>query len=177
MLAKLRNGGEACTAANRFYVEASVADRFAEKLAAKMGAMTMGRGDDDGVQLGPLVTEATVEKVDRLAKDAISGGARALVGGQRPGGNGFFYPATVLVDVPEDADCLTEEIFGPVAPIVTFTTEAEAVRQANDTPFGLVAYLYTGDLGRGLRVSERLECGMVGINRGVISDPAHLSVG
>jgi len=134
MLAKLRNGGEACTAANRFYVEASVADRFAEKLAAKMGAMTMGRGDDDGVQLGPLVTEATVEKVDRLAKDAISGGARALVGGQRPGGNGFFYPATVLVDVPEDADCLTEEIFGPVAPIVTFTTEAEAVRRATTLP-------------------------------------------
>ena len=145
---------------------------FADKLASAMGSMSMGRGDDDGVKLGPLVNEATVDKVDGLVKDAISGGARALVGGQRPDGAGFFYPATVLVDVPEDADCLTEEIFGPVAPIVTFTTEAEAVRQANDTPFGLVAYLYTGDLGRGLRVSERLECGMVGINRGVISGPA-----
>ncbi|MBA3368536.1 MAG: NAD-dependent succinate-semialdehyde dehydrogenase [Geodermatophilaceae bacterium] len=172
MLAKLRNGGEACTAANRFYVEASVADRFAEMLAGKMGAMTMGRGDDDGVQLGPLVNQATVEKVDRLVTEAISGGARALVGGKRPARDGFFYPATVLVDVSDDADCLTEEIFGPVAPIVTFSTEDEAVRKANDTPFGLVAYLYTGDLGRGLRISERLECGMVGINRGVISDPA-----
>jgi len=172
MLAKLRNGGEACTAANRFYVEESIADRFADKLASAMGSMSMGRGDDDGVKLGPLVNEATVDKVDRLVKDAISGGARALVGGKRPDGAGFFYPATVLVDVPEKADCLTEEIFGPVAPIVTFTSEAEAVRQANDTPYGLVAYLYTGDLGRGLRVSESLECGMVGINRGVISDPA-----
>lgn len=172
MLAKLRNGGEACTAANRFYVEESVAERFAEKLASKMGSMTMGRGEDDGVQLGPLVNAATVEKVDRLVKGAISGGARALVGGERPDGAGFFYPATVLVDVPDDADCLTEEIFGPVAPIVTFTSESDAVRKANDTEFGLVAYLYTGDLGRGLRVSDSLECGMVGINRGVISDPA-----
>lgn len=172
MLAKLRNGGEACTAANRFYVEDSVADRFAEKLAAAMGTMTMGRGDDDGVRLGPMVNAVTVDKVDRLVKGAVAGGARALVGGQRPGGDGFFYPATVLVDVPDDADCLTEEIFGPVAPIVRFSSEAEAVRKANDTPFGLVAYLYTGDLGRGLRVSEALECGMVGINRGVVSDPA-----
>ncbi len=172
MLAKLRNGGEACTAANRFYVEESVAETFAEKLAAAMGEMTMGRGDDDGVKLGPLVNEATVDKVDRLVKDAVAGGARALIGGSRPDGGGYFYPATVLVDVPDDADCLTEEIFGPVAPIATFRSEDEAVRKANDTPFGLVAYLYTGDLGRGLRVSERLESGMVGINRGVISDPA-----
>jgi succinate-semialdehyde dehydrogenase/glutarate-semialdehyde dehydrogenase len=172
MLAKMRNGGEACTAANRFYVEESVAERFAEKLAAAMSAMTMGRGDDDGVQLGPLVNEATVDKVDRLVRGAVAGGARALVGGQRPDGDGFFYPATVLVDVAEDSDCLTEEIFGPVAPIVTFSSEDEAVRKANDTPFGLVSYLYTGDLGRGLRVSERLESGMVGINRGVVSDPA-----
>jgi len=172
MLAKLRNGGEACTAANRFYVEKSVADRFAEKLASSMGTMTMGRGDDEGVQLGPLVNEATVDKVDRLVTEALSGGARALVGGRRPDGGGFFYPATVLVDVSENADCLTEEIFGPVAPIVTFSSEAEAVRKANDTPFGLVSYVYTGDLGRGLRVSEKLESGMVGINRGVISDPA-----
>ena len=172
MLAKMRNGGEACTAANRFYVEESVADRFAEKLAAAMSGMTMGRGDDDGVKLGPLVNEATVAKVDRLVTEAVTGGARALVGGERPDGDGFFYPATVLVDVAEDADCLTEEIFGPVAPIVTFTSESEAVRKANDTPFGLVSYVYTGDLGRGLRVSEALESGMVGINRGVISDPA-----
>jgi len=172
MLAKLRNGGEACTAANRFYVEKSVADRFAEMLASAMGAVTMGRGDDDGVKLGPLVNEATVDKVDRLVQDAVSGGARALIGGTRPDGVGFFYPATVLVDVPDDADCLTEEIFGPVAPIVTFTSEDEAVRKANDTPFGLVSYVYTGDVGRGLRVSERMDCGMVGLNRGVISDPA-----
>jgi len=172
MLAKLRNGGEACTAANRFYVEESVADSFAEKLAKAMGDMTMGRGDDDGVKLGPLVNEATVDKVDRLVQGAMAGGARALVGGERPEGDGYFYPATVLVDVAEDAACLNEEIFGPVAPIVTFSSEDEAVRKANDTPFGLVAYLYTGDLGRGLRVSERLESGMVGINRGVVSDPA-----
>ncbi|MDQ4038249.1 MAG: NAD-dependent succinate-semialdehyde dehydrogenase [Actinomycetota bacterium] len=172
MLAKMRNGGEACTAANRFYVEESVAGRFAEKLAAAMGGMAMGRGDDDEVKLGPLVNEATVEKVDRLVRGAVAGGARALVGGQRPDGDGFFYPATVLVDVADGSGCLTEEIFGPVAPIVTFRSEDEAVRKANDTPFGLVSYLYTGDLGRGLRVSERLESGMVGINRGVVSDPA-----
>jgi len=172
MLAKLRNGGEACTAANRFYVEESVAEPFAEKLAEKMRAMTMGRGDDEGVQLGPLVNAATVDKVDRLVREAVARGARALVGGERPDGAGFFYPATVLVDVPDDAECLREEIFGPVAPITTFTSEAEAVRKANDTPFGLVSYVYTGDLGRGLRVSESLESGMVGINRGVVSDPA-----
>jgi len=156
MLAKMRNGGEACTAANRFYVEESVAERFTEKLAAAMGEMTMGRGQDEGVKLGPLVNEATADKVDRLVKGALSGGARALVGGSRPDGKGYFYPATVLVDVPENPDCLTEEIFG----------------KANDTPYGLVAYLYAGDLGRGLRVSERLDCGMVGVNRGVVSDPA-----
>ncbi|MDQ3733820.1 MAG: NAD-dependent succinate-semialdehyde dehydrogenase, partial [Actinomycetota bacterium] len=172
MLAKLRNGGEACTAANRFYVEESVAQAFADKLAEKMRAMTMGRGDEDGVKLGPLVNEATVDKVDRLVREAVGRGARALVGGQRPDGDGFFYPATVLVDVPDDAECLREEIFGPVAPITTFTSEAEAVRKANDTPFGLVSYVFTGDLGRGLRVSEALESGMVGINRGVVSDPA-----
>ncbi len=172
MLAKMRNGGEACTAANRFYVEESVAASFADKLAEKMRAMTMGRGDGDGVKLGPLVNEATVDKVDRLVQEAVERGARALVGGERPDGDGFFYPATVLVDVSDDAECLREEIFGPVAPITTFSTESEAVEKANDTPFGLVAYVYTGDLGRGLRVSEALESGMVGINRGVVSDPA-----
>ncbi len=168
MLAKLRNGGEACTAANRFYVEESVAETFAGKLAAAMGEMTMGRGDDDDVTLGPMVNAATVDKVDRLVKDAVAGGARALIGGERPDGEGFFYPATVLVDVPHDADCLNEENFGPVAPIATFSSEDEAVHKANDTP--LVWWPISTP---GISVADcGSASGMVGVNRGVISDPA-----
>jgi succinate-semialdehyde dehydrogenase / glutarate-semialdehyde dehydrogenase len=172
MIAKMRNGGEACTAANRFYVEASVAESFAAKLAEKMGALTVGPGTDPGTQVGPLVNDAAVQKVDELVSGAISGGARALIGGAVPDRTGCYYDPTVLVDVPADADILREEIFGPVAPIVTFTEEDEAVRYANDTEFGLVSYVYTGDLARGLRVSEALESGMVGLNRGLVSDPA-----
>jgi succinate-semialdehyde dehydrogenase / glutarate-semialdehyde dehydrogenase len=172
MVAKMRNGGEACTSANRFYVEAPIVEEFSRRLAERMGAMKVGRGVDEGTQVGPLVNDAAVEKVDRLVAGAVSGGARALVGGSAPDGQGCYYPPTVLVDVPSDADILREEIFGPVAPIVSFTTEDEAVRWANDTEFGLVAYLYTGDLARGLRVSEALESGMVGLNRGLVSDPA-----
>jgi succinate-semialdehyde dehydrogenase/glutarate-semialdehyde dehydrogenase len=172
MIAKMRNGGEACTAANRFYVEESVADEFARKLADRMGAMKVGPGTADGTQVGPLVNEAAVQKCDELVTGALAAGARALIGGSVPERTGWYYDPTVLVDVPADAEILKEEIFGPVAPIVTFTTEDEALRMANDTEFGLVAYLYTGDLARGLRVSEALESGMVGLNRGLVSDPA-----
>jgi succinate-semialdehyde dehydrogenase/glutarate-semialdehyde dehydrogenase len=172
IIAKMRNGGEACTAANRFYVEASVAESFAAKLAEKMGAMKVGPGTDPETQVGPLVNDAAVQKVDELVSGALSGGARALIGGAVPDRPGCYYDPTVLVDVPADAPILREEIFGPVAPIVTFTDEDEAVRYANDTEFGLVSYVYTGDLARGLRVSEALESGMVGLNRGLVSDPA-----
>jgi succinate-semialdehyde dehydrogenase / glutarate-semialdehyde dehydrogenase len=172
MIAKMRNGGEACTAANRFYVEESVAEEFARKLSDKMGAMKVGPGTEDGTQVGPLVNEAAVRKCDELVTGAFAAGARALIGGRVPERTGWYYDPTVLVDVPADAEILKEEIFGPVAPIVTFTSEEEAVRFANDTEFGLVAYLYTGDLARGLRVSEALESGMVGLNRGLVSDPA-----
>jgi succinate-semialdehyde dehydrogenase/glutarate-semialdehyde dehydrogenase len=172
MIAKMRNGGEACTAANRFYVEASVAESFASKLAEKMGAMKVGPGTDPETEVGPLVNDAAVQKVDELVTGALGSGARAIVGGAVPDRTGCYYDPTVLVDVPADAAILREEIFGPVAPIVTFTEEDEAVRYANDTEYGLVAYVYTGDLARGLRVSEALESGMVGVNRGLVSDPA-----
>jgi succinate-semialdehyde dehydrogenase/glutarate-semialdehyde dehydrogenase len=172
MVAKLRNGGEACTAANRFYVEAPVAEEFGRRLAEKMGAVKVGRGDDDGVGLGPLVNEETVEKVERIVRETVSAGARAVLGGERPDGPGWFYPPTVLLDVPAGSPATVEEIFGPVAPIVPFTSDDELLEIANGTEYGLVAYVYTGDLARGLRLSEALEFGMVGVNRGVVSDPA-----
>ncbi|GIE78202.1 NAD-dependent succinate-semialdehyde dehydrogenase [Actinoplanes philippinensis] len=172
MIAKMRNGGEACTAANRFFVEEPVAAEFARKLAQRMSALVVGPGTDEKTQVGPLVNEDTVAKVDDLVKGALDGGAEAVTGGRRPEGPGFYYPPTVLTGVPADAPILRQEIFGPVAPIVTFTGEAEAVRLANDTEYGLVAYVYTGDLARGMRVSEAIEAGMVGINRGLVSDPA-----
>jgi succinate-semialdehyde dehydrogenase / glutarate-semialdehyde dehydrogenase len=172
MIAKMRNGGEACTAANRFYVEESVASDFSAKLSEKMSALVVGPGTDPATQVGPLVNEDTVAKVDGLVQGALSSGATASIGGSRPSGKGFYYPPTVLTGVGPDSAILREEIFGPVAPIVTFTDEADAIRMANDTEFGLVAYLYTGDLARGLRVSEAIEAGMVGLNRGLVSDPA-----
>ena len=172
MIAKMRNGGEACTAANRFYVEAPVAEEFSRRLAERMSGLVMGPGTDEKTQVGPLVNEDTVAKVDGLVKEAVEGGATAVTGGTRPDGPGFYYPPTVLTGVPGDAPILREEIFGPVAPIVTFTSEQEAVRYANDTEFGLVAYVFTQDLARGLRVSEAIEAGMVGLNRGLVSDPA-----
>jgi succinate-semialdehyde dehydrogenase/glutarate-semialdehyde dehydrogenase len=172
MVAKMRNAGEACTAANRFYVEASIASSFAERLAARMAALRVGPGTDENTQVGPLVNEDTVGKVDELVRTAVREGARPATGGARPDGPGFYYPPTVLTGVRPDSAILREEIFGPVAPIVTFTDEAEAIRLANDTEFGLVAYVYTGDLARGLRVSEGIEAGMVGLNRGLVSDPA-----
>ena len=172
MVAKMRNAGEACTAANRFYVEAPVAAEFSRRLAERMAALRVGPGVDEQTQVGPLVNEDAVVKVDELVTAAVADGAAAITGGTRPDGTGWYYPPTVLSDVRPASAILREEIFGPVAPIVTFTDEAEAVRLANDTEFGLVAYLYTGDLARGLRVSEALEAGMIGLNRGLVSDPA-----
>ena len=172
MVAKLRNGGAACTAANRFYVHDSVAEDFGRRLAERMDHLTVGRGDEDGVGLGPLVNEATVSKVERIVRETVDAGARPLVGGRRLPGPGFFYPPTVLLDVPASSPATKEEIFGPVAPIVRFRSDEEALSLANGTPYGLVSYVFTADLARGLRLAEALESGMVGINRGVVSDPA-----
>jgi succinate-semialdehyde dehydrogenase/glutarate-semialdehyde dehydrogenase len=172
MVAKMRNMGEACTAANRFYVHEKVHDEFAKKLTAKMGSLKMGNGLDEGVSLGPLVNKDGLDKVVELVDDAVGKGAKILTGGKAPGGKGFFYPATVLANVPDNAKMLNEEIFGPVASLQTFKSEDEVIRRANDTEYGLVAYLYTKDLSRGMRVSEKLDFGMIGLNRGLVSDPA-----
>src|SRR6187455_64281 len=172
MIAKMRNMGEACTAANRFYVHEKVHDEFAKKFTDRMGSLKMGNGLDDGVNLGPLVNKDGRDKVIELVDDAVKKGAKILTGGKKPEGPGFFYPATVLDNVPDDAKMLNEEIFGPVASIQTFKSEDEAIRRANDTEYGLVAYLYTKDLSRGMRVSEKLDFGMIGLNRGLVSDPA-----
>jgi succinate-semialdehyde dehydrogenase/glutarate-semialdehyde dehydrogenase len=172
MVAKMRNMGEACTAANRFYVHEKVHDEFAKKLTAKMAGLKMGNGLDDGVALGPLVNKDGLDKVIELVDDAVKKGAKVLTGGKTPPGPGFFYPATVLANVSEDAKMLNEEIFGPVASLQTFKSEDEVITRANHTEYGLVAYLYTRDLSRGMRVSEKLDFGMIGLNRGVVSDPA-----
>ena len=172
MVAKLRNGGQACTAANRFLVAESVAEEFTARLAGRMGRVAVGPGTQPGVTLGPLIEEQARDKVSALVADAVDGGAKALVGGtpaQRPG---WFFPPTVLTAVPDAAAVLHEEIFGPVAPITTFRTEDEAVAAANRTTYGLVSYLYTNDLRRALRVGERLETGMVGLNQGLVSNAA-----
>ncbi|WP_423922780.1 NAD-dependent succinate-semialdehyde dehydrogenase [Frigoribacterium sp. 2-23] len=172
MIAKMRNGGEACTAANRFYVQSGVAAEFSRRLAAEMGALRLGHGSDSGTGLGPMITAKARDSIHALVRGAVDAGAGVATGGTLPVGDGYFYPATVLTDVPSDAEILDHEVFGPVAPIVTFDDEAEAVRLANGSPFGLVAYVYTADLSRGLRVSEAIESGMVGLNRGLVSDPA-----
>ncbi|KAA1424699.1 NAD-dependent succinate-semialdehyde dehydrogenase [Mumia zhuanghuii] len=172
MLAKMRNIGEACTAANRFIVHESVADAFSQKLAERMGAMTIGRGSEDGVQVGPLVEEKARAKVAELVADAVDSGATVLTGGEIPDGPGYFYPPTVLTGVTADAQVFREEIFGPVAPVFTFSSEEEALRMANDTEYGLVAYAFTQSLDRAIRVYEGLDTGMVGINQGVVSNPA-----
>jgi succinate-semialdehyde dehydrogenase/glutarate-semialdehyde dehydrogenase len=172
ILAKMRNGGEACTAANRFHVANSVREEFTEKLVKRMSEFTLGNGLDASSTLGPLINSKQVATVQDLVSDAVSRGATLAVGGVAPGGQGNFYPATVLADVPADARILKEEVFGPVAPIAGFETEEEGIAAANDTVYGLAAYIYTKSLDRALRVSEALEAGMVGVNRGVISDPA-----
>ncbi|MDA3919895.1 MAG: NAD-dependent succinate-semialdehyde dehydrogenase [Salinisphaera sp.] len=172
MLAKMRNLGEACTAANRIFVHESIAETFIERFTARMAALKVGDGLADGTDVGPLVNSATRDKVVALVADAVAKGAKVRCGGLAPEGKGFFYPPTVLTDVPRDADCCREEIFGPVAAIQTFTDEVDVIARANDTEYGLVAYVFTEDLRRGLAVSEQLEFGMVGLNRGLVSDPA-----
>jgi succinate-semialdehyde dehydrogenase/glutarate-semialdehyde dehydrogenase len=172
MVAKMRNGGEACTAASRFYVQRGIADEFTRLLAERMGSMRMGPGLDPDTEVGPLVNMAAVKDVHDLVASAIAEGAVTVTGGTPVEGDGYFYPPTVLMNVAPDAALLRHEIFGPVAPIVRFDDEEEAVRLANDTEYGLVAYVYTTDLARGLRVTEQLEAGMVGLNRGLVSDPA-----
>ncbi|HEY2284283.1 MAG TPA: NAD-dependent succinate-semialdehyde dehydrogenase, partial [Streptosporangiaceae bacterium] len=171
-LAKMRNGGEACTAANRFYVHESVAAEFSAKLARRLSAVRLGPGLEDGVELGPLVNADTRDKVAGLVDSATRDGGRVVLGGAAPARPGYFYEATVLDDVPRGAGILSEEIFGPVAPIVRFTDTDEAIELANGTEYGLVSYLYSADLRHSLRVAEALEAGMIGINRGVVSDPA-----
>ena len=172
MLAKMRNIGEACTAANRFFVHESVAEAFTRGLAERMGDLTVGQGTEHGVDVGPLITAKARDGVHELVEDAISRGATAVVGGAPVDGQGFFYQPTVLTDVPPGARCLTEEIFGPVAPVCTFTDESDAISRANATEYGLVGYVFTRDNARVLRVAEALEFGMIGINTGIVSNPA-----
>jgi succinate-semialdehyde dehydrogenase/glutarate-semialdehyde dehydrogenase len=172
MLAKMRNMGEACTAANRFLVHESVADEFAGRFAERMAQEKVGRGTEDGVTVGPLIDAKQRDKVSELVEDATSRGATVVTGGSTTGKAGYFFEPTVLTDVSADADLFREEIFGPVAPITTFSEDEKAVQMANDTEYGLVAYAFTTDLGRMIRVSEGLEFGMVGINQGIVSNPA-----
>ncbi|MBJ8341003.1 NAD-dependent succinate-semialdehyde dehydrogenase [Antrihabitans sp. YC3-6] len=172
MVAKLRNMGEACTAANRFFVHRSVATEFTEKLAAKMSELRVGDGAADGVQIGPLIDGDGLAKVQELVADAVGRGARIVTGGVAPDGPGHFYPPTVLTDVNHDADLMSTEIFGPVAAVVVFDDEDEVVDIANDTEWGLVGYLFTQDIDRALRLSDRMEVGMVGLNTGLVSNPA-----
>ncbi|TDE92861.1 NAD-dependent succinate-semialdehyde dehydrogenase [Occultella glacieicola] len=172
MLAKMRNIGQACTAANRILVQRGVADEFADRLTARMRELPMGRGVEDGVVVGPLINADAVDKVHALVSDAVGRGASVRTGGEPVDRPGHYYPATVLTGVPSEADMASTEIFGPVAAITPFDTEEEAIAMANDTPFGLVSYAYTRDLARGIRVSEALEAGMVGLNQGVVSNPA-----
>ena len=172
MLAKMRNGGEACTAANRLYVATPLLEEFTDKFVKRMSDMNLGNGLDPSAKLGPLINPNQLATVQELVDDAVEKGATVAVGGQAPGGPGNFYPATVLVDVPANARILKEEVFGPVAPIVGFDTEEQGIAAANDTEYGLAAYIFTASLDRALRVAEALEAGMVGVNRGVISAPA-----
>jgi succinate-semialdehyde dehydrogenase/glutarate-semialdehyde dehydrogenase len=172
MLAKMRNAGEACTAANRFLVHESVAPEFGQRFAERMKTLKVGRGTEDGVDVGPLVDAATRDKVQELVQDAVDSGATVLAGGTPLGDRGYFYAPTVLGGVEPGARMLSEEVFGPVAPITTFTSDAEALAMANDTEYGLVAYAFTRDLSRAMRVAEGLETGMVGLNQGVVSNPA-----
>ena len=172
MIAKMRNAGEACTAANRFYVQDGIYDRFAQGLVKRMAALTMGAGTDPATACGPMITRKAVDKIESLVADATIRGAKVLQGGKRVEGKGFFYPPTVLTEVPRDAEMAYEEIFGPVAALYRFSTEDEAIAAANDTEHGLAAYIFTSDLKRGLGVASKVEAGMVALNRGLLSDPA-----
>jgi succinate-semialdehyde dehydrogenase/glutarate-semialdehyde dehydrogenase len=170
MIAKMRNIGEACTSANRFHVAESVAGAFADKLARGMGALKVGRGTEPDVDVGPLIDEDQRSKVSELVDDAVAKGAKAVVGGSRLDGAGYFFEPTVLGDVTPEARLLKEEIFGPVAPVTSFESEEQAIAAANDTEYGLVAYVFTRDLKRALRVCEELETGMIGLNQGMVSN-------
>jgi succinate-semialdehyde dehydrogenase/glutarate-semialdehyde dehydrogenase len=172
VIAKMRNVGEACTAANRFHVAGRLQDEFTEKLAAKIAALPVGRGTEDGVRVGPLIDDRQRQTVDELVRDALGKGATAVVGGQAREGAGYFYEPTVLGGVTPDARVLDEEIFGPVAPVIGFDEEEAAIAAANDTEYGLVAYVYTRDVKRAFRVCEGLHTGMVGLNQGIVSNPA-----
>jgi len=172
MLAKMRNIGEACTAANRFFAHESVAREFSTKLAERMGALVVGKGTKKGVDVGPLITAEARDGVHELVQDAVAKGASVLTGGAPIAGRGYFYEPTVLTDVAADSRCLTEEIFGPVAPVCTFTDDADAIAKANGTEFGLVGYLYSRDHARVLRVAEAMEFGMIGVNTGIVSNPS-----
>ncbi|MBW4706379.1 NAD-dependent succinate-semialdehyde dehydrogenase [Roseobacter sp. YSTF-M11] len=172
MLAKMRNLGEACTAANRIYVHENIVDEFTKRLSAEMSSLKVGNGTDPTVDVGPLVNADTRDKVAAFVADAVAKGAKLECGGEVPSGKGFFYPPTVLSAVPETADCVHDEIFGPVAAIQTFAEEQDAITRANNTEYGLVAYVFSSDFKRGLQVSEQLDYGMVGLNRGLVSDPA-----
>jgi succinate-semialdehyde dehydrogenase/glutarate-semialdehyde dehydrogenase len=171
-LAKMRNMGEACTAANRFHVAGSVAQEFAQRMGERLGSLKLGRGTEEGVDVGPLIDEPTRRKVSGLVEDAVRGGARVVVGASAVESRGYFFQPTVLDRVPGEARLLREEIFGPVAPIATFDSEEAAVRAANATEYGLVAYVFTRDLKRALRVVEALDVGMVGLNQGLVSNAA-----
>jgi succinate-semialdehyde dehydrogenase/glutarate-semialdehyde dehydrogenase len=170
LLAKMRNIGEACTSANRFHVAEGVAEEFSKRLAQEMGSLKVGRGTEEDVKVGPLIDDDQRSKVAELVEDAVGKGAEALVGGHKRDGQGYFYEPTVLGDVPDDARLLKEEIFGPVAPVTAVGSEEEAIAKANDTEYGLVAYVYTRDIKRALRVSEGLETGMIGLNQGMVSN-------
>ena len=172
MLAKMRNLGEACTAANRIYVHEDVAEEFTRRLVERMQALKVGDGLDEGVDVGPLVNADTRDKVAAFVADAVAKGAKIECGGEAIDGKGYFYPPTVLSNVPENADCVQDEIFGPVAAIQTFRDQDDVIKRANDTEYGLVAYVFSGDFKRALQVCERLDYGMVGLNRGLVSDPA-----
>lgn len=170
--AKMRNMGEACTAANRIFVQRPIAEEFARRLASRLGSLSVGDGAEPGTEVGPLVEEKALRKVQELVDDAVTKGAKILCGGNRPDRPGYFYSPTVLTDVSSEADLMTEEIFGPVAPVIPFDTEEEAITRANDTPFGLVGYLFTQDVDRGFRVGEALEVGMLGLNTGIVANAA-----
>jgi succinate-semialdehyde dehydrogenase / glutarate-semialdehyde dehydrogenase len=172
MLAKMRNLGEACTAANRIYVHADVAEDFTARLTKAMSALKVGNGLDDGIDVGPLVNAETRDTVEAFVDDAVAKGATLHCGGKRPDGTGFFYPPTVLSNIPDTANCLTDEIFGPVAALQTFTDQGDVITRANATEYGLVAYVFTENMKRGMQVCEALDFGMVGLNRGLVSDPA-----
>ena len=172
MIAKMRNAGEACTAANRFYVQSGIHDAFVAGLTERMAALKVGPGTDPATQVGPMITTRAVQKIGRLVDEAVGRGARVTTGGKALPGSGYYFPPTVLDNVSPDAEIAHEEIFGPVAPVYRFETEEQAIRLANATEYGLAAYVYSGDLARALRVGKGIESGMIAINRGLMSDPA-----